>query len=64
MKLTAEYIRKDFELYFSVFHFLSGNKRWFCRFWINNDYFESYGDTKWEAYRKALKNRNQALCLY
>ncbi len=48
------------ELYFSIWHCLSGNKRWFCRIW--KDYMrhvvegESYGNTKFEAFRKATTN--------
>lgn len=46
----------EVELHYSWLMFLSGNQRWFCRFW--NGYYivgESYGKTKFEAYRKALK---------
>ena len=70
MKLTAEFINekhKDFdriELYFSVFHFISGNPRWYCRVWkkdwvnkLDTQYWgESYAKNKFEAYRNAVKS--------
>ena len=70
MKLTAKFIKRDteqfdtVELYFSVFHFISGNPRWYCRVWkkdwvhnLNKKYVgESYGKNKFEAYRMALES--------
>ena len=53
------------ELSYSWFMFLSGNHRWFCRIWNTNDGFslskimsESYGKTKFQAYKNALEIHN------
>ncbi len=66
MKMCQEIIKvypntgTTIELYFSIWHFLSGNKFWFCRIW--KDYLmhivegESYGNNKFEAFRKAKAN--------
>lgn len=72
MKLFAEFKNNKspnydtIELCYSVFHFISGNPRWFCRIWHKTwldqvakgkkDFGESYGSNKFEAYRKALKD--------
>lgn len=42
------------ELTYSFWHFLSGNSRWFCRIWTEGHYTDSYGKTKYEAFRKAI----------
>lgn len=44
---------KSAELTYSFWHFLSGNKRWFCRIWVNHYYYDAFGSNKFEAYRKA-----------
>jgi hypothetical protein len=56
------------ELQFSCLHKLSGNERWFCRIWRKDwiellpkrEFGESYGKTKFEAYRKAIINLNES----
>lgn len=73
MKIAGEIIRRDhkefdtIEFCYSIFHFVSGNPRWFVRIWRKNwiltlrykkEYGESYGRNKFEAYRKALKDLN------
>jgi len=65
MVLTRGFVkRRDYaefktvELYFSVFHILSGNKRWYCRLWKGYSFYGAYGDNKFEAYRLALKQFN------
>ena len=47
-------------LQYSILHFLSGNYKWFCRIWNKNwtQFGESYGRTKFEAYRLAMKKIN------
>lgn len=59
---------KSFEkvqLTYSSFFWISGNHKWFCRIWrkdwwthafIHLAFAESYGRTKFEAYRLAVKN--------
>ncbi len=53
------------ELYFSIWAYLFGNKIWFCRIW--KDYLrhivegESYGNNKYEAFRKAKSNLNTSM---
>ena len=54
--------KKNVELTYSFWTFLSGNPSWFCRIWNKNwltshiPYGESYGTNKFQAYRQALKN--------
>ena len=55
------------ELTYSWFMFLSGNPRWFCRIYrwktgstlLHVVFSESYGHTKFEAYRKAINDFNR-----
>lgn len=55
------------ELSYSLFYFISSNPRWFCRIWrkdwVKKTYLKSfgnsYGKTKFEAYRKALIDLNK-----
>lgn len=54
------------ELGYSVFHFLSGHDRWYCRIWhknypnsfrtFNESVGESFGKNKYQAYRSAVKD--------
>lgn len=52
------------ELGYSSFMWLSGNSPWFCRIWNrhwvkkpgNLSYGQAYGKSKFDAYRKALKD--------
>jgi len=46
---------KTVELYYSVFHIISGNKRWYCRVWKGWHYSGAYSDNKFDAYRKAVQ---------
>ena len=64
--LFAKFIKtKDNEqsvmLQYSILHFLSGNYKWFCRIWNKNSiqFGESYGRTKFQAYRLAMKKLNK-----
>lgn len=68
-RLFAQYSNRNhsdyylIELSFSVLHFINGNPRWFCRIWkkdwlqtrTGRYYGYSYGITKYQAYRNALK---------
>jgi hypothetical protein len=60
MALFKEFIKRrkestfeTVELYYSVFHVFSGNKKWYCRLWNGYNYTGAYGDSKFEAYKKA-----------
>ena len=55
MTLAKRYYKNDVELAYSCLQI----PNWFCRFWINHDYYESRGKTKFEAYRKARAKRKQ-----
>lgn len=57
MKLLAFYNKRGVELSYSALMFLSGNPSWFCRIWVGRERKESYGKTKYDAYRRALKAR-------
>ena len=43
------------ELYYSVFHIIGGNKKWYCRVWKGFNYSGAYADNKFDAYRKAVQ---------
>ena len=62
--LYKQFIKGDIELTYSFLHFVSGNPVWFCRIWEGFYCHESYGKTKFEAYRLAKKDWQQSLCLY
>lgn len=48
------------EIQYSIFHLLAFNPVWFCRIWFGDKSFShSYGRTKFEAYRKAIKNKDE-----
>ena len=70
MKVFMKYISKKnpafdgVELTYSFFHFITGNPSWFCRIWslhykptrYKKSFGESYGKTKFQSYRLALKD--------
>lgn len=49
----------DIELVYSIFHKFTGNGNWYVRIWRGCKFRSGYGDTKFEAYRNAIKSELQ-----
>lgn len=58
MTIYKYFKHNNVELQYSIWHFLSGEQKWFCRIWEGYYFYrkEAYGKTKFEAYRNALKS--------